>query len=102
MPTRADAEALDAADELAHWREKFALPDGVYLDGMLPHVSPLVCIRTNVSLSGFPSLPKVKLNTLYAGNSLGVMPKATPAVVQEASLPKASDAKAAPRMQDCS
>jgi kynureninase len=32
--TRAACEALDAADPLAAWRERFALPDGViYLDG---------------------------------------------------------------------
>ena len=32
--TRAACEALDAADSLAAWRERFALPDGViYLDG---------------------------------------------------------------------
>ncbi|MGH6943957.1 MAG: kynureninase [Geminicoccaceae bacterium] len=34
MPTRAELEALDAADPLAHWRERFMLPEGVvYLDG---------------------------------------------------------------------
>jgi kynureninase len=34
VPTRADCEALDAADPLAGWRERFALPEGViYLDG---------------------------------------------------------------------
>jgi kynureninase len=33
-PTRADARALDAADELAPLRERFALPEGiVYFDG---------------------------------------------------------------------
>jgi kynureninase len=32
--SRAECEALDAADPLAAWRERFALPDGViYLDG---------------------------------------------------------------------
>ncbi len=44
------ARALDAADPLAHYREQFALPEGViYLDG----------------------------------NSLGVLPKATPAVLAD-------------------
>jgi kynureninase len=34
VPTRAECEALDAADPLAGWRERFALPEGViYLDG---------------------------------------------------------------------
>jgi kynureninase len=35
MPTREDAEALDAADPLAHWRGEFVIPDDdvVYLDG---------------------------------------------------------------------
>ena len=34
MPTRAECEALDAADPLAGWRERFALPENViYLDG---------------------------------------------------------------------
>ncbi len=34
MPTRADLAALDAKDELAPFRDRFALPDGViYLDG---------------------------------------------------------------------
>ena len=34
MPTRADCEALDAADPLAGWRERFALPEElIYLDG---------------------------------------------------------------------
>jgi kynureninase len=35
MPTRADAEAFDAADPLAHWRDEFIIPDDavVYLDG---------------------------------------------------------------------
>ena len=32
--SRAEFEALDAADPLARWRERFALPEGViYLDG---------------------------------------------------------------------
>ena len=34
MPTRADCEALDAADPLVGWRERFALPEEIiYLDG---------------------------------------------------------------------
>lgn len=34
MTTRADAQALDTASELAHTRERFVLPEGViYLDG---------------------------------------------------------------------
>jgi kynureninase len=34
VPSRAECEALDAADPLAGWRERFALPEGViYLDG---------------------------------------------------------------------
>ncbi len=34
MPSLAGCEALDAADPLAPFRERFALPDGViYLDG---------------------------------------------------------------------
>jgi kynureninase len=49
--SRAACEALDAADPLAAWRERFALPDGViYLDG----------------------------------NSLGPLPRATAAIVQDA------------------
>ena len=49
-PTRAACEALDAADPLAAWRERFALPEGViYLDG----------------------------------NSLGPLPKATAAALEE-------------------
>jgi kynureninase len=48
--SRAACEALDAADPLAPWRERFALPDGViYLDG----------------------------------NSLGPLPRATAAIVQD-------------------
>jgi kynureninase len=50
MKTRNEAQALDAADPLAHLREQFIIPPGlIYLDG----------------------------------NSLGVMPKATPARVQQ-------------------
>jgi len=34
VPTRADCEALDAADPLVGWRERFALPEEIiYLDG---------------------------------------------------------------------
>ena len=35
MITRDDAEALDAADPLARWRDEFVIPDPdlVYLDG---------------------------------------------------------------------
>ena len=50
MPSRADFEAMDAADPLARFRDLFALPEGViYLDG----------------------------------NSLGPLPRATPARVAE-------------------
>jgi len=45
-PTRADCEALDREDALAHFRDRFALPEGVvYLDGNslgpLPKAAPV-------------------------------------------------------------
>ncbi|MET0324425.1 MAG: kynureninase [Ilumatobacteraceae bacterium] len=45
MTTRADAEALDAADPLAPWRERFVTPDGlVYLDGNSLGMAPVAAL----------------------------------------------------------
>ena len=46
VTSRADAEALDAADPLAPWRERFVTPDGlVYLDGNSLGMAPVAALE---------------------------------------------------------
>lgn len=53
MIERADAAALDAADPLAPWRERFVTPDGlVYLDGNSLGMTPVATLERLQTVAG--------------------------------------------------
>jgi kynureninase len=53
MITRAEAEALDAVDQLASWRERFVTPDGlVYLDGNSLGMTPRAALDRLQEVAG--------------------------------------------------
>jgi kynureninase len=53
MIERAEAEALDAADPLASWRERFVTPEGlVYLDGNSLGMAPTAAFGTLQQVAG--------------------------------------------------
>ena len=53
MTTRAEAEALDAVDPLAPWRDRFVTPDGlVYLDGNSLGMAPVAALERLTEVAG--------------------------------------------------
>ena len=62
--TRADCEALDRQDPLAHFRAEFSIPEGmIYLDGNSLGIKPkaaLVRSREVVEQEWCASCPKLK------------------------------------------
>ncbi|MET0325908.1 MAG: kynureninase [Ilumatobacteraceae bacterium] len=53
MTSRAAAEALDAADPLAPWRDRFVTPDGlVYLDGNSLGMAPVAALDRLAEVAG--------------------------------------------------